>query len=222
MVVVASGAPGTPLVCCADAGAIKKIVSAKTEAGNAVVFMTAFSVQRVSTRGNSRATVDALEGRVLLCGLLPKLNAANPVWRLSAFPQAKLGSVFRGSSPHTARYRVRTRYTRARPTPSFFAIAVAPRPSLQRRRTSSALMLGFRPFIEAPSFGGVDVSICRSRLKSFSTPAKTPSIDKNALPAALRGVDGLLRWPLSERPSPAAHAQCSGGRAGFAPAGRCG
>src|SRR5262245_62271955 len=94
MVVVASGAPGTPLVCCADAGAIKKIISAKTEAGNAVVFMTASSVQRMSTRGNFQcghcAPVDALEGCVLLCGLLPKLNAANLVWRLSAFPQAKL------------------------------------------------------------------------------------------------------------------------------------
>src|SRR5215510_4506943 len=106
MVVVASGAPGTPLVCWADAGAIKKIVSAKTEAGNAVVFMTASSVQRVSSRGNFQCghcapRFDALEGCVLLCGLLPKLNAANLVWRLSAFPQAKLGSVLRGSSPHT-------------------------------------------------------------------------------------------------------------------------
>ena len=40
---------------------------------------------------------------------------------------------------------VRTRHTLARPTSSFFAMAVAPRPSLRSRRTSSGLMLGLRP-----------------------------------------------------------------------------
>jgi hypothetical protein len=43
MVVVASGAPGTPLLCCADAGAIKKAASAKTGAANAIAFMNASS-----------------------------------------------------------------------------------------------------------------------------------------------------------------------------------
>src|SRR5262245_26372445 len=53
--------------------------------------------------------------------------------------------VNRRSASQIASYRARTRYTLARPTPSFFAISVAPRPSLRRRRTSSALMLGLRP-----------------------------------------------------------------------------
>ena len=42
-------------------------------------------------------------------------------------------------------YRIKTRYTLARPTPRFLAISVAPRPSLRSRRTSSGLMLGLRP-----------------------------------------------------------------------------
>src|SRR5262245_66520221 len=46
---------------------------------------------------------------------------------------------------HIARHPVRTRYALARPAPSFFAIAVAPGPSLHRRRISSGFMLGLRP-----------------------------------------------------------------------------
>jgi len=84
MVVVASGAPGTPLVCCADAGPIKRTASAKTETVNAEVFMSASFTLWDTTRSNfqrAAAPVDALERWMLLWGLLPKLKGENQVSR---------------------------------------------------------------------------------------------------------------------------------------------
>ena len=47
-------------------------------------------------------------------------------------------------------------------------------------------------------------SICRSRRKSFSNSAKTPSIDKNALPAAVlvsMGCSVAFKWTPFSRSS---------------------
>src|SRR5215510_3366482 len=59
--------------------------------------------------------------------LISQFDQHRADWKTLAPPGIKAG--WHTDSPQTfLRYRVRTRYTLARPTPSFFAIAVALRP----------------------------------------------------------------------------------------------
>src|SRR3954470_23548258 len=77
------------------------------------------------------------------------------------------------------------------------AMAVAPRPSAFIWRTWAASIFGGRPLYRPSAFAGAIPSIWRSFRRFVSNSANTPSMSRNALPAAVlvsTGCSVAFRW----------------------------